>query len=462
MELLIETVELAELTRQIGALVQTADTITRDLIAHAEKALVEQFSFIDDVALTNQAKVLDAFREHRLTEEHFAGRTGYGLDDAGRDAIDSIFASVFGCEAAAVRMQIVSGTHAISCALFGVLRPGDRLVSVTGTPYDTMRQVIGIKGEQPGNLLEMGVLYEQTDSDPQIDSSETIKERFATILSPPTRMALIQKSCGYSLTRRTYSNDEIGLITGIIKEINPDCIVLVDNCYGEFVEAAEPSVSLQKGGSALSQEGDRALLQSGADLIAGSLIKNPGGGLALTGGYFAGRSDLVEKALCRLTAPGIGGHQGITFDQNRLVLQGLFLAPSVVASAVKGALLAAYVLEEVGLKVKPTFRERRFDIIQGIEFGKRERLVNFCRAVQRFSPVNAHVAPEPASMPGYNDEVIMAGGSFVEGATIELSCDGPLRPPFAAFLQGGLTYLHVKCMLEGAVSLSRSGELPFF
>lgn len=424
----------------------TTDSQTTALIADAERALKEQFEHVDEVAFHNQKKVLEAFREHRLTEEHFAGRTGYGLDDAGRDTIDSIFASVFKAPSAAVRMQIVSGTHALACVLFGVLRPGDRLVSVTGTPYDTLRQVIGLKGEQPGNLFSSGVTYEELDIDPGSAPGDPANPRLLTwkkVLGSPTRLVLIQKSCGYSLSRRSYSNRFLKDLISLVRTINPSCLVLVDNCYGEFVEAVEPT-------------------EIGADVVAGSLIKNPGGGLAVTGGYIAGKEDIIEMCLNRLTAPGIGGHQGITFGENRLVLQGLFMAPSVVASAVRGALLSAFVFEKLGMKVTPSYCDRRFDIIQGIEFGNRQKLINFCRAVQRFSPVNSHVVPEPSPMPGYDDEVIMAGGSFVEGATIELSCDGPLREPFAAFLQGGLTYLHVKCMLQGAVSLSRTGELPFF
>jgi len=414
------------------------DSATRDLIRQAEKSLAEQFEYVDETALHNQRKVLDAFRNHRLTEEHFAEHTGYGIDDAGREALDGIFAEIFAAPAAAVRMQMVSGTHALALCLFGGLRPGDRLVSLTGAPYDTLQQVIGIAGDGRGSLKELGITYDQVDIDPAAIDVQILEPA----LQPPTKLVTIQKSCGYSFERRTFSNSEIGAIIAAVKKINPHCLVMVDNCYGEFVETTEPT-------------------SHGADIIAGSLIKNPGGGLAVSGGYIAGREDLIERALFRLTAPGIGGHQGVSFNQSRLLFQGLFLAPSVVASAIKGAMLSAVVFRDLGLEVKPLPADRRFDIIQAIKFSDRQKLLNFCRAIQHFSPVNAHVSPEPAEMPGYEDEVVMAGGTFVEGSTIELSADGPLREPYAAFLQGGLTYLHIKCMLEGALSRSRSGELPF-
>ncbi len=433
----------------------TVDKATRDLVRQAEKSLADQFDFVDETALHNQRKVLDAFRNHKVTEEHFAEHTGYGIDDAGREALDSVFAEVFAAAGAAVRMQVVSGTHALALCLYGCLKPGDRLVSITGAPYDTLQQVIGIAGDGRGSLKELGVTYAEVDLDPvllnvsgyhasgidaQVAAAKVLE--FQKLLEAPTRLVTIQKSCGYSFDRRTLSNDEIGKMIALVRAKNPDVLVMVDNCYGEFVEATEPT-------------------SHGADIIAGSLIKNPGGGLAISGGYIAGREDLIESALFRLTAPGIGGHQGVSFNQNRLLFQGLFLAPSVVASAVKGAMLSALVFSDLGMEVKPAPTERRFDIIQAIRFGDRRKLVNFCRAIQYFSPVNAHVSPEPAEMPGYEDQVVMAGGTFVEGSTIELSADGPLREPYAAFLQGGLTYLHIKCMLEGAITRSRSGELPF-
>jgi cystathionine beta-lyase family protein involved in aluminum resistance len=415
----------------------------KELIKQAESALVDSFQRIDDIALTNQRKVLQAFRQHRLTEEYFAEKTGYGLNDAARDAIDAIFASVFGAEAAAVRMQLVSGTHAIAAALFGCLRPGDRMASLTGQPYDSLLDVIGIgKTTQPGCLKDLGVDYIEGSIDPKQSTDAQIEAHLRELVAPPTRLCHIQKSCGYSFERRTFSNEDIARLAAAVKRANPECVVFVDNCYGEFVETLEP-------------------VAIGADLMAGSLIKNPGGGLAISGGYIAGKRDLVDRALNRMTAPGIGGHYGLTFNQNRPLLQGLFMAPCVVSHAVKGAMLFAHVFGQLGLKVKPAPAEQRFDIIQAIEFGSADRLVAFCRAIQMWSPVNAHVTPEPSEMPGYPDPVIMAAGTFVEGSTIELSADGPLRPPFAAFLQGGLTYLHVKCALEEALSLAASGELSF-
>jgi len=426
----------------------TAASTMAQLINRSEKELTESFASIDAIAMTNQEKVLRSFAKNRLTEEFFAERTGYGIDDTGRDAIDRIFADAFGCEACAVRMQMVSGTHAIACALFGNLRPGDKMVSLTGKPYDTLNQVIGHTTQGVGSLHSYQVQYQELDLTGLLKNNCQDAE-FDAALAPAlakgsaARLYHIQKSRGYSMTRPTLSNAQIQRLVQAVRRVDSAAIIFVDNCYGEFVEDCEP-------------------VAIGADLMAGSLIKNPGGGLALTGGYVAGRQTLVENALIRLTAPGIGGHLGVTFNQNRLVLQGLFLAPAVVAGAVKGAMLAASVFAQLGLKVSPGPDESRYDIIQAIEFGERQRLINFCRALQTFSPVNSHVAPEPSGMPGYEDQVIMAGGSFVEGATIELSADGPLRPPFAAYLQGGLSYLHVKSALLGALNLSQSGETPFF
>ncbi|MDX1987164.1 MAG: methionine gamma-lyase family protein [Candidatus Obscuribacter sp.] len=404
-----------------------------ELLLDCEKELFESFQEVDRIALLNQERVLKAFAANKLTEEFFAEHTGYGIDDCGREAMDAIFADVFECEAAAVRMQMVSGTHAIACALFGNLAPGDKLVVLTGKPYDTLNQVIGASAHSHGSLVHLGVKYEELDLTNLLDTASDgeIRARLAAVA--PARLYHIQKSRGYSTERPTLSNQAIRRLASLVKEVDAGANVFVDNCYGEFVEEHEP-VAL------------------GADLMAGSLIKNPGGGLALTGGYVAGKKTLVENALIRLTAPGIGGHLGVTFNQNRLVFQGLFLAPSVVSGAVKGAMLAASCLKRLGLKVDPSPLSRRFDIIQAIEFGDRQRLINFCRALQSYSPVNAHVAPEPSGMPGYDDEVIMAGGSFVEGATIELSADGPLREPYAAYLQGGLSYLHVKTALLGALN----------
>lgn len=407
------------------------------LVEHAESNLAPVFARVDETALSNQKRVLDAFRQHKLTEEFFAERTGYGMDDIGRESIDKIFATVFGAEAAAVRMQLVSGTHALACALFGNLKPGERMVCLTGKPYDTMEKVIGIKGNEPGSLRSLGIDYKEIDFIEQAtvaDLEETLK--------PPTTVAYIQKSCGYNYGRRSLTTREVQALTQRVKLARPDCKVIVDNCYGEFVEVREPTMG-------------------GADLVAGSLIKNPGGGLALTGGYIAGTRECVDGALNRLTAPGIGGHLGVTYNQNRLLLQGLFTAPAVVANAVKGAALFADVFSRLGFECSPGAEDERSDIIQGIKFGDPKLLTNFLRAVQMYSPVNSHVQPEPSDMPGYEDKVIMAGGSFIEGSTIEFSADGPLRPPYAAFVQGALTYYHVKCALIGIIEAGQTDALPF-
>ncbi len=420
----------------------TATISTQELIQSAEADLAYRFAEVDRVALANQRRVLEAFHSHRLCDEFFAEKTGYGRDDPARQAIDRIYASVFQCEKAAVRMQMVSGTHALACALFGNLKPGERLACLTGRPYDTLEEVIGIAGGGSGSLRAAGVDYLQGDVEPCLSGKANLRETLAPLVGPPTAVAYVQKSRGYACGRRALTNADIRKISNAIRELNPRCQVLVDNCYGEFVEPGEPTAC-------------------GADLVAGSLIKNPGGGLALTGGYVAGRAELVDNALNRLTAPGIGGHMGLTYNQNRLVLQGLFLAPSVVAQALKGAMLFAGVFERLGFAVSPGPLEPRSDIIQCIRLGTPERLVAFCRALQRLSPVNAHVAPEPAAMPGYQEAIVMAGGTFIEGSTIELSADGPLREPYAVFVQGGLTYLHVKYALEELLKQAESGDRLF-
>jgi cystathionine gamma-lyase len=405
-----------------------------DIIEKAEEQLREEFRRVDAIACTNQKRVLDAFRQHRLSEEHFAERTGYGIDDAARELIDSVFASVFEAEAAAVRMQIVSGTHAIACALFGNLQTGDRLVCLTGQPYDTLEKVIGHRGSHEGSLAASGVQYQEHDilaNCQSLDAAE-LAQRTRQAVAAGTTIVYIQKSCGYSFTRPTLLNEHIEAIAAAAHQASPDCLVMVDNCYGEFVEHQEPTAV-------------------GADLVAGSLIKNPGGGLALTGGYIAGKRQAVERALRRLTAPGIDGHLGVMFNQNRLLLQGLFMAPATVANAVKASLLVAEVFSQLGYETKPGPRERRGDIIQSVKLGSEAALVQFLRAVQQHSPVNAHVVPEPALMPGYEDKVVMAGGTFIEGSTIEFSADGPLRPPYVAFVQGALTYFHAKCALAGVL-----------
>ena len=387
--------------------------------------LSSRFQTIDEIALQNTARVLDAFRTHQVSDYDFRQTTGYGYGDSGRDKLDAVWADIFGAPAALVRNQFVSGTHALATALFGALRPGDELLSLTGTPYDTLCTVIGTSSRAPGCLAEYGVRYRETPFE-QIRRPET----FAEVLAPETRLELIQRSCGYSL-RESLSVAEIGAICSAIKAIKPDCMVMVDNCYGEFTETCEPT-------------------SVGVDLIAGSLIKNPGGGIAPTGGYIAGRADLVERAAARLTAPGIGAEVGSFVEGYRLFFQGLFLAPHVTAQAMKSAVFAAAFFAAKGYPVQPSCEATRHDIIQAIELRSPEKLTAFCRGLQKYSPVDSHLKPEPAPMPGYADPVVMAGGTFIQGSSIELSADAPLREPYAIYLQGGLTFEHALLALLGA------------
>lgn len=384
-----------------------------------------QLQAIDEIALQNTARILDAFRAHKVSDFDFRQTTGYGYGDHGRDKLDAVWADIFGAPAALVRTQFVSGTHALATALFGVLRPGDELLSLTGTPYDTLRTVIGVPDPVPGCLTEFGIRYRETAFE-QALHPETI----GAVLTPETRMVLIQRSCGYSL-RHSLSVVEIARICSAIKSAKPECVVLVDNCYGEFTETFEPN-------------------SVGADLTAGSLIKNPGGGIAPAGGYIAGRTDLVELAASRLTAPGIGAEVGSSVDGYRLLYQGLFLAPHTTAQAMKSALFAAAFFAAIGYAVHPAHDVVRHDIIQGIELRTPEKLTAFCRGLQKYSPVDSHLKPEPAPMPGYPDPVVMAGGTFVQGSSIELSADGPLRAPYAVYLQGGLTFEHAILAILGA------------
>ena len=395
----------------------------------AEQLLRSEFEYIEDVRDYNQEKVLKAFIDNKVAPEHFYTVSGYGHDDLGKEILDNVFAQVFKTEKAIVRNHFVSGTHSIACALFGNLRYGDKLVSVTGTPYDTMLEVIGkVEGRdeiKPESLMGHGVLYDEISlkSDGTVDF-DGIREK----IDESVTMVEIQRSRGYS-TRPSVDIETIKKICEIVKTKNPNCICFVDNCYGEFVEKQEP-------------------LEVGADLIAGSLIKNPGGGIVETGGYIAGKEKYVEQAAMRLTAPGIGSEGGAMLNQLRLIFQGLFMAPSIVADAVKGAVLAAKVFEDIGYVSTPKYNEHRTDLIQTIEFGKPEPLEAFCRTIQQLSPINSHVTPIPDDVPGYEDKLIMAGGTFIEGSTIELSADGPMRAPYAVYMQGGLTYSHVKYVLK--------------
>lgn len=394
-------------------------------IKDIEKQLAEQFEIIDDIRDYNQKKVLDAFVENKVAPEHFYTVSGYGHDDLGREVLDKVYAQVFKADKAIVRNHFVSGTHALACCLMGVLRHGDKLISVAGAPYDTMEEVIGTRGDKRASLIGHGVLYEEI---PLKNGMDVDFERLEKTIDATCTMVLIQRSRGYSLRKSL----EIATIEKIIKTVkskNPDCICFVDNCYGEFVEDKEP-------------------IEVGADLMAGSLIKNPGGGIVEAGGYIAGYEDLVEQAAMRLTAPGIGSEGGAMLNQLRLIFQGLFMAPSIVSDAVKGAILAAKIFEEIGYISTPKFNDKRTDIIQTITFNEQKPLEAFCKTVQELSPINSYVTPIPDDIPGYEDKVIMAGGTFIEGSTIELSADGPIRPPYAVYMQGGLNYAHVKIVLE--------------
>ena len=394
----------------------------------AEKQIAKQFEEIDEIRDYNQRKVLKAFYDNRVAPEHFYTVSGYGHDDLGREVLDKTFAQVFCAEKALVRIHFASGTHTLACALFGNLKSGDKLLSAAGAPYDTMQEVIGTAGDEEtkrASLIGNGVLYDEV---PLLNETDIDFEKLEQMVDKTTTMVLIQRSKGYS-TRKSLTIDVIERICRIVKSKNPNCICFVDNCYGEFTDKKEP-------------------LEVGAELIGGSLIKNPGGGIVEAGGYIAGRGKLVERAAVRLTAPGIGSEGGAMFNQHRLIFQGLFMAPSVVSEALKGAILAAKVFDDIGFETYPKYYEKRTDIIQNIIFRKAEYLEKFCRTIQSLSPVNGYVTPIPENIPGYEDKVIMAGGTFVEGSTIELSADGPMREPYVAYMQGGLNYAHVKICLE--------------
>ena len=384
------------------------------------------------------ARVLAAFAAERLGPHHFASVSGYGHGDLGRGVLDRVFARVLGAEAAAVRLQFVSGTHAIAAALFGVLRPGDRLLALTGRPYDTLEEVIGLRGSGQGSLAEFGIHYDELPLDPDglVDGAG-----LAEALAVPTRLVLIQRSCGYSW-RPSLRLAAIGALIERVKHLQPGCICFVDNCYGEFVEELEPPAV-------------------GADLVAGSLIKNPGGTIAPSGGYVAGRAELVEQACCRLTAPGIGSKGGTGFDLHRLLFQGLFLAPQMVAEALISAELVAAVFAGLGYAVQPLPGGERGDVIQAVRFGTAPPLQTVCRAFQACSPVGAYLDPVPAPMAGYASELVMAGGTFIDGSTSEFSADGPLRPPYVLFSQGGTHRAHAELALERALrDLQAAAQLP--
>lgn len=404
----------------------------------AQKDCEKAFETIEETKEYNQQKVLKAFIDNGVREAHFMPSTGYGYGDIGRDVIDKIYSDIFGTEDALVRHNFISGTHALTTALFGVLRPNDILLSVTGKPYDTLEEVIGISGEASGSLKDFGVKYEQIDlkEDGTPDLDEISKR------SDTAKVVYIQRSRGYSL-RPSFSSELIGEIVKVAKKSNPNVIVMVDNCYGEFAQKVEPT-------------------NYGADMIIGSLIKNPGGGIATTGGYIAGKRNLIEMCAYRLTSPGIGKEAGCTLGQNRNILMGLFFAPTVVGEAIKTAVFASRLMQLLGFDVTPKFDEPRYDIIQSICLNNSENLIAFCQGIQKGSPVDAFVTPEPWEMPGYNSKVIMAAGTFNMGASIELSADAPLREPYAAWLQGGLTYYSGKIGVMMAVqSMIDKGNVTF-
>ena len=396
--------------------------------AYALAEVAKHAPELEAAALVNTEKVITAFRNNMVSDYYLKPTTGYGYSDVGRDTLDLIYAEIFKTEAALVRSQFVSGTHALAVALLGNLRPGDELVGLTGTPYDTMQSIIGYPVKTKGSLVDLGITYKELPMSGEQVDLEAVKK----IVTKSTKMVHIQRSCGYSSLRKTISVAEIGRIIAAAKEVNPDVIAYVDNCYGEFIERQEPT-------------------EVGADIMAGSLIKNLGGGLAPTGGYIVGRADLVENASYRLTAPGLGGEMGATLgDTQREFYQGLFLAPHVVQQAVKTAIFAAAVFQKLGYEVKPLPQEARHDIIQAIKLESKQRLCDFCIAIQSNSPVDAHVAPVPAPLPGYQDDIVMAAGTFVQGASIELSADGPCREPYNVFFQGGLTFEHGRLAIMAA------------
>ncbi|MDD4371203.1 MAG: methionine gamma-lyase family protein [Anaerostipes sp.] len=385
-----------------------------------EKRLKDRFNSLDQIAELNQLKVLKAMQKNRISEAHLEGTTGYGYNDLGREGIEGVFADIFQTEDALVRPQITCGTHALGIALSANVRPGDEILSPVGKPYDTLEEVIGIRPSK-GSLAEYGVTYAQVDL---LKNGDFDFENIKNAINEKTKLVTIQRSKGYA-TRPTLSVKRIGELISFIREIKPEVLIMVDNCYGEFVEETEPS-------------------QVGADLVVGSLIKNLGGGLAPIGGYICGKKELIEQCSYRLTTPGLGKEVGATLGVNRLFLQGIFLAPTVVNSALKGAIFAANLYESLGFPVVPNGTESRHDIIQAVEFGDGDKLIAFCQGIQAASPVDSYVTPEPWDMPGYDSDVIMAAGAFVSGSSIELSADGPMKEPYAVYFQGGLTYPHAK------------------
>lgn len=406
-------------------------TLTPDTLALAKKIEEKVRPYhekVDQTAFFNQQKVLTAFKDNQVSDYHLNPSSGYGYDDEGRDNLERVYAQTFGAEAAIVRAQIISGTHAITLSLFGVLRPGDELVYITGKPYDTLQSIVDGGEKDTGSLKDFGIGYSHVDL---IDNRDIDWDGVREAINENTKMVAIQRSKGYA-TRPSFTIEQIREMCEKIREIKSDAVIFVDNCYGEFVEEQEPT-------------------EVGADLMAGSLIKNPGGGLAKIGGYIAGSADLVEKCAYRMTSPGIGAEAGASLNTLADFYQGFFLAPHVVVQSLKGAIFTSAMLEEVGMTTSPHYTDVRTDLIQSVSFQTAEQMVAFCQEIQAASPINAHYAPIPAYMPGYEDDVIMAAGTFVQGSSIELTADGPIRPPYTAFIQGGLTYEHVKYAICSAV-----------
>ena len=392
-----------------------------DLIGQCEEELKDGFARLDDITQYNQYKVLEAFQNNRISDNHFAWNTGYGYDDPGRDAVERVYADIFKCEKALVRTNIVNGTHALAITLMGILRPGDQMIYCTGGPYDTLEEVIGIRGEGMGSLKDYGISYDQVNltADGKIDL-ETLKEK----INENTKMVCFQRSTGYDW-RNSITVNQLEEAAAFVHAINPEIVCMADNCYGEFLDIKEPT-------------------EVGIDIMAGSLIKNPGGGIALSGGYVCGKEKLVDMISYRMTCPGIGAECGLTFGQTRAMLQGIFMAPKVVNGAVKGAMLCGKVYEKLGYEVSPGPNDSRSDIIQAVRLEDPDAVVAFCEGIQFAAPIDSFVSPVPWAMPGYESEVVMAAGAFVQGSSIELSADAPLREPYNVYFQGGLTYEHSK------------------
>lgn len=410
------------------------------LVKEAEAQVRDEFAGIDDITAYNQYKVLAALQKNRIANMHFAWNTGYGYDDPGRDAVEKVYADIFGTEAALVRTTIVNGTHALAITLMGILRPGDELIYASGGPYDTLEEVIGIRGEGMGSLADYGITYKQVELLP--DGSLDL-ETLGSVISEKTKMVCVQRATGYGW-RKAITVNQIAELAAFVHGIRSDIVCMADNCYGEFLDVKEPT-------------------NAGIDVMAGSLIKNPGGGLALAGGYVCGRRDLIEKISYRMTCPGIGGECGLTFGQTRAVLQGIFMAPKVTSGAVKGAILCARVFENLGYPVCPPSSETRSDIIQAVQLGSAEAVCAFCEGIQAAAPIDSHVTPIPWAMPGYESDVIMAAGAFVQGSSIELSADAPIREPYNVYFQGGLTYEHSRFgVLKAVNQLYQKGLLKNF